>query len=276
MEVARSRGIRVMLTGNGGDEWLGVTPFLASDLIRAGDIVGLLGLYWSSVRSFHRSPIHCARNIFWSYGLRPILKDAAFRYLPRWAARQRRPGELPHWLAPDPELRRRLSERLQPPPLQPVSGSVYVRDLNDMIQHWVVTWVLEEFYYRSHGRGITYFHPYWSRPLAEFLLRVPPSLLNEGGRSKGMARRMLAERFPGLGFERQKKYVDRSGYYAQTVAHQWSGIWRQYAPDSALARAGIVDAPGLEQAMQAAAANTHRAGCVAQWLSTEAWLRAHQ
>ena len=38
----RARGCRVILTGNGGDEWLAVSPFLAADLIKSLDVVGFI------------------------------------------------------------------------------------------------------------------------------------------------------------------------------------------------------------------------------------------
>ncbi len=36
--------------------------------------------------------------------------------------------------------------------------------------------VLEEQFYRNAVAGVPTLHPYWNRPLAEFLLRTPPDL----------------------------------------------------------------------------------------------------
>jgi hypothetical protein len=133
---------------------------------------------------------------------------------------------------------------------------------------------MEEFYYRSRGRGVTCFHPYWSRPITEFVLRMPPRRLNEGGRSKGLVRRMLAERFTQLGFDRQKK-LSRNPFFERLMAEQWPGMWRRWAGDSALADAGVVDMPRLQDSLlkKAAAGNLNY---FPVWLLAEAWLRGQR
>lgn len=108
----------------------------------------------------------------------------------------------------------------------------------------------------------------------EFLVRTPPHLLNSGGRSKGFVRRLLAERFPDLDVAKQKK-ITRSTLLEELIAQQWSDIWRRWASESALARAGVVEASRLEAAMEAAVAS-QKDDFVPLWLSTEAWLRALQ
>jgi len=276
-DVARSQGLRLILTGTGGDEWLGVTPLLAADLIRAGDFVGLWRLYRTQLRSYPVSPLPFARNIIWRFGLQEVLRDAAYQHFPGWMARRRerrrRPVEPPDWIAPDPELRRPLLERLQPLPPQPPVDSVYVRELRPALEHSLVAIELEEFHYRGRGRGVSFFHPYWSRPVVEFLLRTPPPMLNEGGRSKGMVRRLLAERLPKLDFHQQKKFTVIQ-FYQQLVEQQQPMLWAQWASNCALARTGVVDKSRFEAALQAAATErVGRAGHAATWLSTEAWLR---
>ena len=51
----KQRGCKVILTGGGGDEWLGVSPFLAADLMRSLDVVGLYRL-WSTMQSSYPLP----------------------------------------------------------------------------------------------------------------------------------------------------------------------------------------------------------------------------
>ena len=81
---------------------------------------------------------------------------------------------------------------------------------------------------------------------------------------------MVAERFPELQYGHHKKiYIGT--YYHQMVSEQWAPIWRRMAPDSALAAAGIVNMPRLEEAMHATVA--HRPANIVQWLFSEAWLR---
>ena len=59
---ARLDGVRTILTGNGGDEWLTVTPFLAADLIRRGALMELARFY-NVLRRSYPSPLLLARNL---------------------------------------------------------------------------------------------------------------------------------------------------------------------------------------------------------------------
>jgi asparagine synthetase B (glutamine-hydrolysing) len=83
-------------------------------------------------------------------------------------------------------------------------------------------------------------HPYWDTRVTEFLYATPPELLYAGGRSKTLIRRMLARRFPDLGFDRQRKAVTAS-LFAWSVATQAPAVWRELGGAQALADAGIVD-----------------------------------
>ena len=48
---ARLDGVRIILTGQGGDEWLGAAPLLAADLIRYGAFVELAQFFGARRRS---------------------------------------------------------------------------------------------------------------------------------------------------------------------------------------------------------------------------------
>ena len=48
---AQERGCRVILTGDGADEWLGESPFLATDALRSLDLPSVYHL----CRTFYRS-----------------------------------------------------------------------------------------------------------------------------------------------------------------------------------------------------------------------------
>lgn len=152
-EVACGQGIRVILTGIGGDEWLGVPLLLASDLIRAGNLVGLWRLYQAHLRSYEADPVPLARDLLWRFGLRELLREAAYRHVPGSVARRRRPMGMPNWIAPDPELRRQLHERIQPPPPQPRLESGYLGEMRPQLQAPRVSMQMEEFFYRGRQWG---------------------------------------------------------------------------------------------------------------------------
>ena len=75
MAVAEDR--RVLLTGGGGDEWLGVTPMYAANYDagryrRAGTVCWPL-----IIDRFHSRCSALLRNVLWRFGLRPLMGDYA-------------------------------------------------------------------------------------------------------------------------------------------------------------------------------------------------------
>jgi asparagine synthetase B (glutamine-hydrolysing) len=116
--AGRERGCEVILTGAGGDEWLGVTPFYAADLLRWGSIRGLRRLYAEQRRSYPVTRLAYGRNVVWRYGARPVLGSAVKRGLDRTAPsliereRLRRIARsTPRWIAPDPALQAEILRR---------------------------------------------------------------------------------------------------------------------------------------------------------------------
>src|SRR5258705_7645985 len=83
----KRRGVEVILSGAGGDEWLTVTPSLAADLIRTGDVRGFQHLISSWKRSYNMSLPRVLKCLGWSFGLRPLASAALGRIAPRaWQA----------------------------------------------------------------------------------------------------------------------------------------------------------------------------------------------
>src|SRR5262245_37874613 len=72
---AKQRGCEVILTGEGGDDWVGVMMHLAADLVRSLDLVGLYRLWRTYARSHPFSDWHELRNVLWRFGARPLLAD---------------------------------------------------------------------------------------------------------------------------------------------------------------------------------------------------------
>ena len=105
---ARLDGVRTILTGEGGDDWLTVTSYYAADLIRRGAVLELAEFLGTLRRSYQINPFALVRHVVWRCGLRPLGGMALHRLLPgvhdagrvkRWLA-----GD-PAWLAPDPDVR---------------------------------------------------------------------------------------------------------------------------------------------------------------------------
>ena len=277
---AARRGARVILTGNGGDEWLAVSPYLAADLIRNLDVGGLLGLYRSYRRSYDLSASLTMRNIFWRFGMRPIGSSLLDRAAPRtWNARRVRRSvrALKPWLAPDPSLRANVVARVGRSLLQanPPRG-FYFRDIRQMIEHPLVAMEQEEMFEVGRRLGFRYGNPYWDGDVADILYRTPPRLLLAGGRSKGIVRATMARRFSGLGLDRQRKR-GATGFFTSIVARQVPELWRRNCELPALSALGIVDAQRARRMADRAIEKREMRDLVGAWylMNTEAWVATH-
>lgn len=221
--MASSQGVRTILSGTGGDEWLSVSPYVSADLIARGDAAG----WWRFFNSFRKSYQHSVlKHIFltgWTFGLRPVGSRTASRLLGGpWRRRRasRAVTRDPLWVAPDPALRQRLNER-SARSLDEVDpkGGFYIREMRTGLEHALTSWELEEQYEFGNRTGQRFMHPYWDADLVDMLYRTPPHLLMEGGRAKGLVRAHLASRFPAVGLDRQRKVSGTSFYRSLVIRH---------------------------------------------------------
>lgn len=280
---ARDRGCSTILTGTGGDEWLGITPVLAADLLSKGrlrDWARLMALGWRSSR--HAATPRAIRNYLWDYSVRPLIRERAVRFgaraFPGWLARRRRKralANLPAWLLPDPSLRRQIAERgeefdrVQDDVRDP---SYYVEELRQTLDHPISSLEHEEWFQAYGPAGIEVRHPFYDADLVEFLFRVPPENLISAGRSKGLVRDTLARRFPRLGFEAQKK-VEASAYFRDALQAQAPRLWREFGDLWALRELGIVDPAKVPDPASFGAGAYRDQFNLWLLLNTEAWLR---
>lgn len=215
---ARREGVRTILTGQGGDEWLSVSPYLAADLIGRGAFLELAWFFGTLRRSYRFGSLALARDALWSRGMRPLAGRMMHRLMParHQAGRVARvlAGD-PTWLAANLRLREEQRHRTarglthSDPP-----QGFYLRELRTAIDHALVSWEHEEQYELGRRSNIRYLHPFLDPDLVQLLYRTPPRILSEGGRAKGLVRATLARRFPGLGFDRQRKLAATSYFHA--------------------------------------------------------------
>lgn len=285
----RRRGCRGILTGGGGDEWLTVSPYLAADLIRSGDVAGLYRLWQTMRHSFKRSSFALGRSLLWTFGAQPLLLPPVHRFFKQfapWALKLRHrvspwpaPWVPPAWLAPDGELskefdRRRAEEHIDRK--QP-SESIYLREIRPALDHAVISWEAEELFEVYQKAGVRMLHPYWDPDIVDMLYRTPPFQLLKDGFNKSLVRETVARRFPQLGFERQRK-VEATTFYASQIYKSASEIWRQSEGARTLADLGIIDkrklTPVIERLLKGhqEGRKAHRVWTV---LNLEAWARAH-
>jgi asparagine synthase (glutamine-hydrolysing) len=251
---AQRRGCTVILTGNGGDDWLTLDPVYFADLMRALKLREIVRLTASLLRSVEKSPTAMVRRILWGYGLRRLLAMYANRMLKRLAPgvlhahRRRHQAKItPPWLAPDPELqkesRRRFDQAVtaimkRPEPRGPygfffsAAPVALIRPSQAM--------EFEEAFELSRRTGPLELAPYWDADLVEFINRIPPVALDKGGRSKGLVRATIAKRFPGLGFERQRK-VSAFNYFGDVLETEGPRAWSRLEGARKLVEMGIVN-----------------------------------
>jgi len=278
----------VVLTGGGGDEWLTVTPLFAPDLLLSLDFGGLYRLGRSHRRSYRLSRLRVARNLLWTYGMKPLLTRAGgraggsvLRGIAPWAQEPLRRWRIsrwdPPWAAPDPHLRAELVERTSRtwPTRDSTRGGFYVQELREGLDHALLSAEMEESFETGRRAGVTMLQPFFDADLVEFLYRTPPDLLNRGGRSKGLVRDTLARRFPELGFEKQKK-VSGTSYARSVLGDHALDAWKMLGGVPALAELGVVDQPKLEEGLKDVFTRTDLRNSYRVWdvLSLETWTRA--
>jgi asparagine synthase (glutamine-hydrolysing) len=276
-DLAAARDCKTILTGGGGDEWLSVSPFLAADLMRRGDIRGLYALWTMMFRSYSLSRRASLRSLLWTFGTRQILAAAAGRRA-RWALRRyrkrRRQKLTPGWLAPDPELRAELEARADAGAEYGYEHGFYLREGQLGLDHALASLEMEEMHESGRRSGVAMRMPFWDADLVDFLYRTPPELLTEGGRSKSLVRQMLERRFPELGFERHKKVL-ATNFFVRVMVEEGQHVWRTMEGPFALESAGIVDGSRIKSLVRGILDGTQTDEVSRFWnvISLEAWLR---
>jgi asparagine synthase (glutamine-hydrolysing) len=256
--IARERECPVIMTGNGGDDWLTVNPLHIADLMRVGKFGDVVEILRNHLRSYDLPRVALMRRLLWDYGLRPLIALRLSRTLERTAPglidghRRRRQAEVtPPWLAPDAALqetsRQRFAEvaeriRQRPDPSGPY-GFFSWEGPNGFIRP-LIAMEFEEQFELSRLTGTLELGPYWDADLVEFLHRIPPKVLDRGGRAKGLVRATIAKRFPKLGFDRQRK-VSAANYFVSVLATAGAEAWKRSGGARELARLGVVG-PGLD------------------------------
>jgi asparagine synthase (glutamine-hydrolysing) len=275
----RRLGVEVILSGAGGDEWLTVSPYLIADLLRKGDLSGVLHLAAMWRRSFRMSPWAILRGTIFTYGVRPLASLALHRIAPKaWHGnRLRRAQQTTRpWVAPDRHLRQELDARTADAltPVAPAAG-FYFHDVRASLDHSLTSMELEEIFEMGRRLDVKFLHPYWDADVVDLLYRTPPALLSRGGRSKGLVRDTVARRFPALGLDRQKK-VAGTAFFESVLRAEVPRLWEASRGTPALAALGVVD-PARTQAMaEASFAEFDRNALNRIWnlLNLDAWVQS--
>ena len=270
------RGCGVVFTGTGGDEWLTVSPYYGADLMRAHDIAGLVALWKSFRRSYRHSLPALTKTMLWTFGLRPLLGRFGRAAAPG-LMRRRQLGEVsrstPAWVAPDKRLRRELAERVERAPTPSDADGIYVREVRRSLDHPMVALEYEERFENGRDLGVHEVHPFLDADLVDFLFRVPPRLLDRGGRAKGLVRHSLARRFPELGFDRHRK-MNATAFLQEILLAQCEAARRDLGGLPALSDLGVIDPNGWQAAYESMRSHERRdVYRIWEVFSAEAWVQ---
>jgi asparagine synthase (glutamine-hydrolysing) len=249
---ARANGLRRVLTGAGGDEWLQVTPQWGFSRLRRLHVREMHHLYRTYMQSYNLKRGPLLKNLLWKYGLYYTLRNAALAGLDKTvpgraqAVKLRRFREhRPDWLAPDSVLSQEVEVRAGL--IRPIEaeGTTFASDNYPFLENPIGAMEREEAFERGRRLGVETFMPFWDADLDAFLARVPPHLMNQGYWSKGLIRGPLAARFPDAGFQSQKKVLSTT-LSTRLMAEQTPHAWRKMGGVPALRTAGIVDEKVLQ------------------------------
>jgi asparagine synthase (glutamine-hydrolysing) len=279
-----ARGLSTLLTGAGGDNWLGVADAHAADLLRRGDLRGFHRFYQAQTGTGGRVPASTLRRLLWRGGVRWHLESAAARIAPaaktafhRWRWRARLPG----WLAPDAALREELLERLlhrRIPALTPdgrAPASYYVHSLrafgNPYMHH-----ENETAFHMESMCGLRLVSPYHDRRLVTFFNRIPPSVLLHGGRYKGLLRPIAENRLPSLGLGAQRKEYQAGVQKRKRLdlLRSVEQLWPHYDFET-LADFGVLDPVAARRGLAGAPRDTETLSRMVGLMMAERWARAN-
>lgn len=237
---ARDDGYKVVLDGQGGDELLDVTPAQGAELarrLRFGDVARLV----AANRTYTGvSTLRSLRQVLGS--LRPRVPQ---------------PRTLPPWLAPDPALRRSLTDRLAPPP-RTLAEVHQIDVLDPYLAH-----AREETFDAGRRHGIAYRHPYWDAEVVELLHALPPEAFLAGGDPKSPARTYVRGHAPAISGRWPRPAV-ADELIAAVVAQEGKLAWAELGGPKTLHELGILDPTHPFEGYSAS--NLWVILCVEQWL----------
>jgi asparagine synthetase B (glutamine-hydrolysing) len=274
---AKLEGVRTILSGQGGDESLTLSSLLAADLIRRGAFVEATKFLGIRLRSYPLSPLWQARNVLWRHGLRPLLGLTLHRLMPEAfkANRVRRnlSGD-PVWVAPDGELRAEQQLRVESAlPVPDPPNGFYMRQQRLCLDHALLSWQEEERFEMGKQFGVHFLHPFMDPDVVELCYRSLPTLLTQGGRTKGLVRGTIARRFPGLGLEEQRKVGARS-FYDSVLRREWAAVADLPGDFPALSALGVVDGRAAGAVVRGER-QTSRMSRLFSLVAAEMWARVH-
>lgn len=249
-------GVGTVLTGSGGDEWLGVNRSHAADLMRRLDVKGLLGFVRSTVETEGFGLGRALQLVLWKYSLCLLVGGLWMKVAPTHKAayhRRRQAKLVPAWLCPDPRLAEELSEAMDVhiPELgdsNQFPSNYYRHSFRFLWKNPLLTYEFERQFHVTRLTGVRILCPFHDRKFVEYANRISPRVHLDTGRYKGMLRPLIQQLLPSLGLENQRK-TDNGLKEDRTLRDLRESIGPRWERDGCerLAKMGIIDPKQLAQ-----------------------------
>ena len=246
--AARARGVSVVLSGAGGDEFLMPPAAYAGERFRSLDLPGLVRLGQASLGYWPESTWRSvARSLLVTRGIRPVAVAGAAGVLTRLAPdRLRRMREdrlaatIPHWLVPEREFRRRATDHLvEVVPSWRVRSQLGGR-ASDFLDDVSLSNMWESSYDSNRRLGVRLLAPILEPDVVAFLSNLTPRLLIDHGKAKALARHVLAPRLPTLAHS-WPRTVYADSLWQRALEREGARAWSVLGGTPLLAELGVVD-----------------------------------
>jgi asparagine synthetase B (glutamine-hydrolysing) len=280
-----AHGLHVLLTGSGGDNWVSVHDAFAAESMRHLRIGALVRHMRSWLGTGGLSFTAAARHLLWSGGLRLILDSHSARWLPYAKRRyhhRRAVAGLPEWLCSDRSLKEAVADTLvlQRPASLTREGRLprnYYRHAQRSALNPYYEYEFEVGFHVETNCGLRLLSPYHDRHVVRFLNSIPPAVLLQGDKYKGMLRPVAQRRLPGLGLESQRKTYS-PGVVEAHVQELRAGVLEAWPACSLehVAALGIVDIDRVRRRL-VATPDVRAEDMMSMYalMSTDRWIGAH-
>jgi asparagine synthase (glutamine-hydrolysing) len=236
---ARDEGMRVMLTGEGGDDWLTGSSSHWPDLVRGAQLTRL----WREAITQGPGPLPARLRALVAVGALPLVS-------PHRRARVERPSldfsfVPPAWIRPEwaasVDLPARWRSDESPVKLRSFAQRARFARYTLARPHVNVDNLLA----LAAQRGVELRHPFHDRRLTEFLMGVPPDMLRRDGQTKFLLRNAMRGSLPEVVRARRTKTA-----FSRTVLRALEQLLATtQVGDLHPVRMGWVEATGFEQTL---------------------------
>lgn len=169
-QAVADSGLRVLLTGLGGDQWLTGSEYYYAELLsefRIGDLIRLLKDDWRF--GIPGSQGHNRLKLLLWWGLRPMLPERLRHGLSTAVPRER----FPNFIRKDFARRINLLGRLRALPTRPAGMSFSQRTIYEQFVDGWMAHVMELEDRHSAQAGIEQWHPFYDLRVIEFCFAIP-------------------------------------------------------------------------------------------------------